>query len=112
MNLRFNVRARTDRVVVDVAGEIDTETALDLQDFLLTVVEQRGPRLVVKLSQVTFMDFTGIAALLHVRTATRFRGGDLAIIAPSRPIQLLLRAACVDQVFTLLPSGRGAIPAG
>lgn len=67
-----------------VSGELALETAPQLRQ---TLSEQpRGATIVVDLSGVTFMDSTGIAALVRGYAAHREAGGRMALGARLGPV--------------------------
>ena len=70
-------------VLVRIAGEIDMATTPELVDSLLRAAESGVRRLVVDLSEVSFMGAAGIHALEEGQAAIRHRGGELAVVAPS-----------------------------
>jgi anti-sigma B factor antagonist len=85
--------------LVSVEGEIDTATASRLIGVLnQSVVEARGS-VVIDLSQVGFMDSTGLALLInaHRRLARRRKG--FAVVCPPGP--LLRVFEITDMVDTL-----------
>ncbi|WP_051760611.1 STAS domain-containing protein [Herbidospora cretacea] len=89
MNLRLSVRKRDAAIVVHVGGDIDITSIFDLYDFLLLMAEGRS-RLTVNLSDVDFMDSTGIFGLMRARATVRDRGHDLVFEKPSGRVAHLL----------------------
>jgi anti-anti-sigma factor len=82
---RFSVAV--DDAGVAVSGEVDIATAATLREGLLA---QRGRSpLLVDLSAVTFMDSSGLAALLDLHKVVTEHGGRVAFVAPSQPVRLL-----------------------
>jgi anti-anti-sigma factor len=78
-------------VRVAVAGEIDLATAPTLQDRLITVLHEQTPAvLVVDLAGVTFLDCTGIGALVAARNAAIHAGGQIRISHPQPIVRRLL----------------------
>jgi exopolysaccharide biosynthesis WecB/TagA/CpsF family protein/anti-anti-sigma factor len=66
------------------------------------VGELPGSILALDLSQVTFMDSTGLGALLSgFRGAVR-RGGGLALVRPAPAVQRLLAAVKLDRLLTVV----------
>jgi anti-anti-sigma factor len=73
--LRFHVQPQgPDRVVIAVAGEIDLATAPDLSR---RVLEHRERDVVLDLSEVTFLDSSGISALVHAQQSLLASGHTL-----------------------------------
>ena len=76
-------------VVVALHGELDLVYAQVVAD-ALGVVAARGPRIVVDLSGLEFIDASGIAALSRGRKRARCAGGDLLLAAPQQRVQRVL----------------------
>ncbi|WP_158579998.1 STAS domain-containing protein [Geodermatophilus marinus] len=80
---------RPGRVVVEVAGEVDTCTAPALDLCLHSQATQPGLReLVVFLGQVTFLGAAGVTALARTDRRCRMRGARLVIRTGGRPAVL------------------------
>jgi anti-anti-sigma factor len=58
---------------IRLVGELDMSSARELEEALGSAVEQAGPVL-IDLSELTFMDSTGISVLLKATEALRGRG--------------------------------------
>ena len=79
-------------VVVEVRGEIDMACADRLRDELVdTVTRLRPARLVVDLLHVTFIDSTGVGALVAGRNAARTVGIRFSVRQPSAFVVTQLR---------------------
>lgn len=90
----LDVRVRPGaRLVVEVRGELDVQSAPWLRDQLLRTIRRYGPRVAVDLGGVTFMDCAGINVLLATRRRARLEGGWMRVVRPSpaaRRVILLL----------------------
>jgi anti-sigma B factor antagonist len=76
----FTVRDLPDLHVVALHGELDIASADDLAHSL---VELAGSTVVVDLSDLTFMDSSGIGALVRARNRIKANGqGDLVLTRP------------------------------
>ena len=69
-----------DAVVVRLEGEIDLYNAPALREALLDAAGRAPRRLVVDLSEVTFLDSTALGALVQARSA--LPDGEFALAAP------------------------------
>jgi anti-anti-sigma factor len=73
--------------LVVISGEMDIATSPELTSRLATV---RGPeryQVLVDLSQLTFMDSTGIKSLISSAKEVESRGGRLVVFAPTANVQ-------------------------
>lgn len=90
--------------VVTVRGEIDLLTAPGLAARLDVLTAGPCPDLVLDLSQVSFMDCTGLGVLCRARNRVMARHGRLRLATDSTLFRLILRHAGLAGVFELLPS--------
>jgi anti-sigma B factor antagonist len=67
---------------VRLAGEVDIATAPQLGRWLDDLVHDGHTRLLIDLSEATFIDSTGIGVLLHTVKQLRRRRGRLAVLCP------------------------------
>lgn len=59
------------------------------------------PRLEIDLSAVSFIDSTGLGALIHLRNLTNEQTGTLLLVEPSEAVLRLLALTRLDDVFTI-----------
>jgi anti-anti-sigma factor len=84
------VRERTDGVEVTVTGELDVFTAASLKEALAAVSRGGGPVVAVQMAGVTFLDSTGLHALLDADRTLRAIGRRLSLVEPSPIVERLL----------------------
>jgi anti-anti-sigma factor len=93
-------------MVVDVRGELDLASTATLRDDLSAeVIAMRPPGVVVDLGLVTFMDSTGLNALIGVQRNIGSAGVVLRVMNPSPVGPLLLRSSGVDEALDCHPDG-------
>jgi anti-sigma B factor antagonist len=83
-----------------VAGEIDLVTAHDLLAAGTAWVEAHAPQSArMDLGGVTFIDSTGISALLGIRRAAEAAGTSVELVASSAPVDRVLDLAGIADLF-------------
>ena len=85
------MRGADGTVVVEIRGEIDVANADRVRQVLLNASRQQPVRLVVDLLHATFIDSTGIGALVAGCHAARELGVPLRIRQPGPFIEAQLR---------------------
>jgi anti-anti-sigma factor len=80
----FSVVDVGDVHIVSLRGELDMATAVGLEDWL---VEVSGSTVVVDLDQLTFMDSSGIAALIGARNRMIEKGDALVLTRPKENVR-------------------------
>ena len=74
------------RVLLAVSGEIDIATSPRLIAELNSAVTDNAGPLVVDLTDVAFMDSTGLALLIDAQRRLSGRGREFAVVCPPGPL--------------------------
>src|SRR3954468_4120579 len=101
----------SDRHVVAVRGEIDLFTAPELKQKLTDAIEAGKSRIVVDLSDTTFLDSTALGVLIGAVKRLRTRDGALVIVNTDQNIAKTFEITGLDQIFTILATRDDAIKA-
>lgn len=90
--------------VVKVAHEtVDLNSSWDVRHELLQALHRHGGHLAADLSEVGFMDSSGLGVLVTVLKEAREMGGALRLINPQESIARLLRITGMDVLFDWEP---------
>ena len=101
MDLALSTRQVGSLAVVSVGGEVDLDTASQLNDHALDAVREVSPHVVLDLSGVTFMDSTGLKVMLSIQRRATLAGGSFAVACPGRPVRKILALTGLDQTFPI-----------
>ena len=93
-----------ERHVLAVRGEIDLFTAPELKQVLAESIEAGRNRIVVDLTETTFLDSTALGVLIGAVKRLRSRDGALAIVNVDENIAKTFEITGLDQIFTILPT--------
>jgi len=95
--------------VLRVRGEIDVASAPEFHA-RLSDLAGRGPEVImVDLSEVSFIDSTGLGVLVGAVGDMRARGGDLRLVVTQPQIIKLLELTGLDEVFTVMSDASDAV---
>jgi anti-sigma B factor antagonist len=85
----FSIEARQDgeRYTLILRGELDMASAPELEGVLQELCEGSAQELVLDLRQLSFMDSTGLNAVLRSRSLCEEHGCDFGLIPGRRPVQ-------------------------
>ncbi len=97
--------------VVAVSGEVDVYSAPALKDSLTELLQSGVVTVIVDLSDVAFLDSTGLGALVEARSATTEAGGSLPLVCSQERILKLFAITGLDGVFTIHPTVDEAVTA-
>lgn len=101
MDLSVTHHPDTSVSVVSVTGEVDVHSASRLRDGLTAELSSATRAVVVDLSEVGFLDSTGLGALVSARTAAGQQGIELPVVCASERIRKLFTITGLDGVFVL-----------
>ena len=85
--------------VVEATGRLDLVAAPQLKALIKSAVTKGETPVVIGLSGVTFMDSTGLAALVSGLRVTRQVGSDLRIAGPTFQVLSVLRMTGIDRII-------------
>jgi anti-sigma B factor antagonist len=84
---------------VAVRGELDIRSAPDLRTWLAKVLDDGAVQLVLDLSEVGFMDSSGLGVLVGAHKRLARLGGRLSVVGVSPIVARLLTVTGLSRVF-------------
>ena len=105
-------RQEQGRAVVSVRGEVDLYTSPALRDALAAAFARRESTVIVDLSEVTYMDSSGIATLVVAHGAARKSAGRLVLAGLTDRVREVFKLARLESVFELAPTVAAALASG
>ena len=96
-----------DLALVRVSGEVDLSWSQQLRKAILDALAQ-AKAVGVELSQVSYIDSSGIAALVEGFQNARGKNQKFSLIAASRSVRSVLELARLDRVFPMVDSVEAA----
>lgn len=100
-DLGLAVTTDPNRTVVTVTGEIDLATQGQLRAELNELIVAGQVDLVVDLSGVTFVDSTGLGALIGARRRVHAFHGSLALVIPDESVRKVFTITGLEKVFAI-----------
>ncbi len=100
-DLGLAVSTQSNRTVVTVSGEIDLATQGQLRGQLNDLVVAGKVDLVLDLSGVTFVDSTGLGALIGTRRRVHAFHGSLALVIPDESVMKVFTITGLEKVFAI-----------
>ena len=88
--------------VVSLEGEVDLYTAPELKQELHRLVGEGAKRIVIDMTQTTFIDSTTLGVLLSVVKRVRPEGGAVVLVCPDRNVKRIFEITLLDRVFTIV----------
>ena len=97
--------------VLVLTGEIDLHVSSDIAASLARLIEQRPSRLIVNLREVSYIDSSGLAALITAAKDVEDYGGRLMLTGVSQVVRSIIETARLDKFFLLYPHVDAAMAA-
>ncbi|MBM3135104.1 MAG: STAS domain-containing protein [Chloroflexi bacterium] len=103
MQITHKQLSRVDLVAVN--GRVDASTAPQLQDVLRSIFDERRFRVVLDLSEMSYMSSAGLKVLLAaLKEAKRWNRGDLRLATLQPQVQDTLNLVGLLQLFRIYPN--------
>jgi len=97
--------------VVEVAGEVDLYSAPELKEHILTAIDRGRTKIVVDLTNATFIDSTTLGVLVGARKRLREHDGALAVVCAEDDKLGLFEMTGLDRVFSIHSDRTAALSA-
>lgn len=101
VNLSIRQDRNQDTTIVYLSGEIDAYTAPKLRETLIPLAEQSGQNVTVDLSEVQYIDSTGLGIFIGALKATHVHEGTLTLTGMSERVQRLFTITGLDEVIAI-----------
>ena len=90
-------------VLVRLSGEVDLSWSQQVRKAILDALGA-SPKVGVELSEVSYIDSSGIAALVEGFQSAREKGQKFGLVAASKAVMAVLQLARLDRVFPMFPT--------
>lgn len=101
MALELNLLEQEGNCIIVAKGEIDLYSSPQLREAILKACKSKTNKLGIDLSEVGYMDSSGVATLVEGLQAA---GGpeSFALVAPSQSVLKVLQLSRLDSVFSIV----------
>lgn len=89
------------RSTVEMSGELDAHTAPSFSRVIERLREEGVADVRLDMSELTFLDSTGLQALVEQAEAVRTDGGSVALVAPTESVRRVLHIADLTHTFVI-----------
>jgi anti-sigma B factor antagonist len=91
-------------LVVSVQGQVDLYAAPDLKARLIDALDRGDGRVVVDVTESTFLDSTAVSTLLSAHRRAQRRGGHVVLVSTSDEIARTLSITGLDGILDVVES--------
>lgn len=107
-HLTLHTRTTTAGPVVEIAGDLDYDTAGQVRAALPGLGLRPGQQLVLDLGSLSFCDSSGITVLIAARNHALAAGASIALAAVPDRVGRIFRIVGLEQVFPTHPTAEAA----
>ncbi|MBM3515432.1 MAG: STAS domain-containing protein [Alphaproteobacteria bacterium] len=108
--MAIEVRDQNGVTIVGLSGDVDLQTSPSVRQKLLECLDKQK-KLVVDMSNVAYIDSSGVASLVEAFQVSRKKGAKFALAAVSPSAMRVLSLARLDKVFSIHPDVTAAAAA-
>jgi anti-sigma B factor antagonist len=100
--MQISIRRVDNATILDVSGDIDLANSPEMRKALLREVrDNRRTRVVLNLSEVRYIDSSGVASLVESLKASRDMGSRFILVGLSGPAREVLQLSRLLKVFEI-----------
>ncbi|WP_077210596.1 anti-sigma factor antagonist [Bacillus dakarensis] len=101
MNIDIEIVEHNSVIKVSVRGEIDVYTAPKLREILFPLAEKENANIIVNLSDVIYMDSTGLGVFVGVFKSVRSNNGKFQLVGLSGRIKRLFEITGLAEIMDI-----------
>lgn len=107
-HVEVSVESVDDALIIRPLGEIDLGRSPSLRLQLTQAMSREFSRLVIDLSDVPYMDSSGVATLVEAMQQSRRSGSKLVLCGLQEKVRSIFEIARLDTVFTIVSDSEEA----
>ena len=109
VELSYRKEDTPEAVIICLEGEIDCTHSNALSELLSTTRESNPKNLILDLSQVGYIDSSGLGVLVTERMRWVKQGHEFRLCSPRPAVQTVLRTSHLDHLFNVYPTREAAL---
>ena len=99
--LELTVSEKDGETVLSAAGELDVNTAPELREHLARLANEGVRKIVVDLTDVSFIDSTALSVLVSALKRLRQVDGDLMLASPTPSVRRVFEITGLTRLFAI-----------
>jgi anti-sigma B factor antagonist len=107
--MNITEREQNGVTIFTLDGRVDSEGAVDLDLALQTATSEGKSKMVLVMSQVRYMNSSGLRTLADILTQNRKSGGDLKLVNLHPKVQRVFQIIGFDKFFSIYPTVEEAL---
>lgn len=95
--------------ILALEGEVDLHRSPEVKQTLEPLIAKKVQRILVDFSAVTYIDSSGLAAMIETLQRIQSYGGKFAMFGLRESVRAVFEIARLDQIFRLFPDEASAV---
>ncbi|MEJ9232673.1 anti-sigma factor antagonist [Peribacillus butanolivorans] len=109
MNITVDVNELNTEFIVKLKGEIDAYTAPKLRESLFPISEQDNVSIIIDLTEVSYMDSTGLGVFVGAFKSIRAHNGEFTLIGLSERLRRLFDITGLADIIDIKSGTEGGL---
>ena len=101
LNIKSNYKDDSDSWIVELSGELDVSCANDLKNELESNIEDRFSDVKVDMSDLHYIDSTGIGVIVGAMKKLRSGKKDITILEAKENVKKIFKITGLDQIIRM-----------
>ncbi len=97
--MRYEVSRLNEKILLKLEGDIDIAVAPQLREALEKILEEGAKKIVIDITNVPFIDSTGLGLFVNAYKKVSQRGGWVAFVGASRAIRKIFQLTKLEVLF-------------
>ncbi|MBL0939808.1 MAG: STAS domain-containing protein [Gemmatimonadaceae bacterium] len=107
--MSFSLERTDDVTIVTVQGQLVVTNRQEFKQAILDAVEQGSTTVVIDFTDASYIDSSGLGALVSLSRRLRDAGGDLRLVGLSDELRTLFELTRLDALFPLFATRADAL---
>ena len=99
--MQIATTSESDRYVITVSGEVDLATSPQLDRAVISAIDSGAASVVIDLTDVTFMDSSGLGVIVRALKRCREAENDLDLVITNERVLKVFGITGLDQVIPI-----------
>lgn len=96
-----NIRREDRAVILELTGEIDVRCSKDVRDKLMELLREKPDNFIVNMTDVEFMDSSGLATLVEALQWRRREGGQIKLVGLQKRVRSIFEISRLESIFEI-----------
>ena len=108
MSLKISNKIEDQIAVLNISGEVDMFSSPQARAAIMEMVKKRVPKIIVELSEVSYMDSSGVATLIEGLQLCHKYNGNLVVANLRDNVREVFELTRLDKIFQIFPDVEAA----